>query len=103
MTLENKGRPGLSSTPLAGQVLGMIEAGRQTAPPRDEVVLVTSLVFNFSLEASLRGSEFLCSTPPLRMIRPRVEVCQHLTTDLVTAASASSNQSRSGEPRIASC
>ena len=88
---------------MAGQVLGMIEAGRQTAPPLIEVVLVTSRVFDLSLEASLRGSEFLCSTPPLRMIRPRVEVCQHLTTDLVTAASESLNRSRSGEPRIASC
>jgi len=88
---------------MAGQVPGMIEAGRQTAPPLDEVVLVTSRVSNLSLEAYSRGSEFLCSTPPVRMIGPRVEVCQHLTTDLVTAASEFSNRSRSGEPRLASC
>ena len=88
---------------MAGQVLGMIEAGRQTAPPLDEVVLVTSRVFSLSLEASPRGSEILCFTPPDQLIRSRVEVCQHLTTDLVTAASEFSNRSRSGEPRIASC
>lgn len=91
----------MTSTPLAGQVLGMIETGRQTAPPLFEVVLVTSRVFDLSLEASARGSESLCFTPPRTSSRPRVEVCQHLTTDLVSAASAASNQSRPGEQQLA--
>jgi hypothetical protein len=65
--------------------------------------MVTSRVFGLSLEASQRGSEMFCSNPPYRSTRPRVEVCQHLATDLETAASATSNQSRPGEPQLASC
>jgi len=76
---------------MAGQVLGMIESGRQTAPPQFEVVLVTSRVFDFSLEASVRGSESVSTALNFASRDAGADVCQHLTTELVTAASASPN------------
>ncbi len=41
---------------MAGQELGMIASGRQTAPPRTEAVLVTSACRS-PHEANLRGSD----------------------------------------------
>ncbi len=84
----------------------MIRSGRQTAPPRYEVALVTFRASHRSLEASRRGSESLC-TAPLRTRRCsadarrlRAEVSQHLTTDLVSAASASRCPSFPAEGRV---
>jgi hypothetical protein len=88
-----KGRPGLSSTPLAGQVLGMIASGRQTAPPLHEVVLVTSHAVDLSLEASISGSDLLCAAPLGSQNKFRAEVYPHRATDFVSAASASHHRS----------
>lgn len=67
----------------------MSACGRQTAPPRFEVVLVTFRACVFLLEAFVCGSEGFCAALSAFFGGRGAEVCQHRTTDFVSAASAS--------------
>ena len=72
----------------------MNATGRQTAPPPDEVVLVTFRPCVCILEAICCGSETLCSAFSLstrirRLLNSKANVYRHLPTELVSTASIS--------------
>ena len=71
---------------------------RQTAPPLDEVVLVTFRLCVRTLEAMYRGSEILLSaslpaTRIFRSLKTKANVYLHLPTELVYPASNSRGSS----------
>ncbi len=78
--------------------LGMNTYGRQTAPPRSEVVSVTFRVWVHEFEARPRGIDVFCDSSHLnshgmRVLGARNEVYSHFATEVEPAGSASRIQS----------